>query len=368
MSSNNTYLVTTIDEIDSPSLLVFPELIKENIQNCLGINKDDTPINLRPHIKTVKSVEVLKMAMDEGICKFKCSTISEAELLGVSKAKDALLCSQLSETKLQRFIKIITDYPETRFAVLIDNLESYKLLKKQKISIEFFMDINVGLNRTGCKPSFGISLLKSIPEAGYKNFRGFHAYDGHIHVADRSVRKKQAEEVYNTMRTLKLETDVLVKKQVELIMGGSPSFEFYADKAEVQCSPGTFYLWDAGYKKAYPELPFKEAALILTRVISIIDEHTICFDLGYKAVASESPLPQRIQFLDNSHFVLKAQFEEHLVVEVPNSDEYRVGQSFLAIPNHICPTVNLYEELVPIVNGNIQKSWKVVARDRKITH
>jgi hypothetical protein len=36
-----------------------------------------------------------------------------------------------------------------------------------------------------------------------------------------------------------------------------------------------------------PDLPFDIAAVLLVRVISIIDEITLCLDLGHKAISSE---------------------------------------------------------------------------------
>lgn len=106
-------------------------------------------------------------------------------------------------------------------------------------------------------------------------------------------------------------------------MGGTPTFPMYAKRKDCECSPGTFVFWDWGYGNAYPDMPFKVAALLITRVISVLDEHHVCVDLGYKAVASESPLP-RVFFLNHPEAKPISQSEEHLVLEVP-------GQSALSI-------------------------------------
>ena len=90
-------------------------------------------------------------------------------------------------------------------------------------------------------------------------------------------------------------------------------------------------------------MPFKVAALLITRVISVLDEHHVCVDLGYKAVASESPLP-RVFFLNHPEAKPISQSEEHLVLEVPDSRLYPLGSVFYGIPVHICPTVALYDK------------------------
>ena len=74
-------------------------------------------------------------------------------------------------------------------------------------------------------------------------------------------------------------------------MGGTPTFPMYAKRKDCECSPGTFVFWDWGYGNAYPDMPFKVAALLITRVISVLDEHHVCVDLGYKAVARKVLCP-----------------------------------------------------------------------------
>lgn len=54
---------------------------------------------------------------------------------------------------------------------------------------------------------------------------------------------------------------------------------------------------DWGYKQTLIDEPFEYAALVISRVISIVDNKTICTDLGHKSVAAENPLP-RVHFLN----------------------------------------------------------------------
>lgn len=113
------------------------------------------------------------------------------------------------------------------------------------------------------------------------------------------------------------------------------------------------------------DLPFEYAALVISRVISIIDKHHICIDLGYKSVAAESPLP-RVYFLNVPEAKPLAQSEEHFVLEVPDSCKYAIGDVFYGIPKHICPTVALYEKAYVIENGEVKTTWNVIARNRSI--
>ena len=124
--------------------------------------------------------------------------------------------------------------------------------------------------------------------------------------------------------------------------------------------------WDWGYKNLAPDEPFELAALVITRIISIVDNETITTDLGHKSVAAENPMP-RVYFLNAPEAKPISQSEEHLVAKVPDASIYKVGDVLYGAPIHICPTVALYERTVVIENNNAVGEWKVIARDRKIT-
>ncbi|MBB4078672.1 D-serine deaminase-like pyridoxal phosphate-dependent protein [Lewinella aquimaris] len=361
------YRLDVLDEVDSPALLVFPEVIAQNIDRAVAMT--DTPQGncLRPHIKTVKCREIVDMALARNITRFKCSTVSEGEMLGAAGAAEVLLSYQLSAVKARRWRELCSLYPATEFASLIDNAVTARMLSDLFFAHpqSVYIDVNVGMDRTGIRPAEVMQLLEQVVALSGIRVRGLHVYDGHIRDTETEVREVRTAAVYREVDALRKEAGPLLG-DLELVMAGSPTFPYYIGKPNTTVSPGTFYLWDAGYGKQFPELPFEPAALILSRIISIIDEHTICFDLGSKAVAADPPQP-RVVFPKIDHYEIRLQSEEHLVLTVPDSRRYRVGQAFYAIPWHVCPTVNLYEELLPVIDGKVEEPWSVVARNRRIT-
>ena len=196
---------------------------------------------------------------------------------------------------------------------------------------------------------------------------GLHGYDGHIHDAELSVRCQGADAAYALTERVFREISRKFAYPLVKVMGGTPTFPMYAKRKDCECSPGTFVFWDWGYGNAYPDMPFKVAALLITRVISVLDEHHVCVDLGYKAVASESPLP-RVFFLNHPEAKPISQSEEHLVLEVPDSRLYPLGSVFYGIPVHICPTVALYDKAYVIRDREAIGEWPIIARSRRITY
>ena len=358
------YYFKNANQISSPALLVYPSMIGDNIDNALKLISGENSF-LCPHVKTIKSKEPLYMAMERGIRSFKCSTMAEAELLGMVGAENALICYQMTDDKMERLAAMKSSYQGTSFATVVDNFDSAKMLNEHfnGTSVEIYIDVNVGMHRTGLSIDKVPDLVEKIKQLKGLTTIGIHSYDGHVHDPDQEVRKKDTEEIFQKLLELKDIVQTSLGRKIRLVLGGSPSFPFYAKKADVSCSPGTFFLWDYGYGTAFPELPFKPAALILTRIISKPACKTLCFDLGYKAVASDPPQP-RLLFTDIPEYEILSQYEEHLVISVPDSSIYEVGEKFLAIPFHICPTVNLYDQLAVIENKKINGFWKVPARKR----
>ncbi len=363
----NWFNIKNIEEIDTPALLIYKDRAKQNIEKAIALVHSVE--QLRPHVKTHKLLKISTMMMESGIHKFKCATIAEAEMLGMAKAKDVLIAFPMVGPKIKRVQVLKQKYPNTKFSCLIDNIDLAKDLSDEFINdkTDVYIDLNVGMNRTGISSDNALNLYKNALNLSGINIIGIHAYDGHIHDSDVLQRKHKADKVFQIISLVQLEIEKFAEKKLKIVVGGSPTFSIHALAHEdVEVSPGTFIFWDAGYKETMPDFNFLWAGVIATRVISIINETTLCLDLGHKAIAAENPLP-RIKFLSNDEIIPIGQSEEHLVVQVESSDKYAVGDVWYGVPIHICPTVALYNEVQIVENNTVVDAWKVIARDRKIT-
>ena len=363
------YEINSIETIDSPALVIYQERILENIRLVKQMVNNNVD-RLRPHVKTNKIAEVCQMMRDAGIYKFKCATIAEAEMLAMIGVEDVLLAYQPVGPKANRLLQLSIKFPSTTFSCLVDNLQSAQYLSavfsEHKLSINIYIDINTGMNRSGISAHQAIFLYEKLELLRSINVKGLHVYDGHIRETDIVVRKKKVVAAYSDVKMLAEKIEAMHNKKIVIIAGGSTTFSVYAQLENIECSPGTFIFWDKGYKTLFPDQPFDYASLVITRVISIIDKQTITTDLGYKSIAAESPLP-RIYFLNAVDSVPISQSEEHLVVTVPDSANYKVGDILYGVPFHICPTVALYNTILLIKKNTLVDEWKVIARDRKIS-
>ncbi len=356
--------------IDSPALLVFPSLVKKNIAEMIRMVGDVN--RLRPHIKTHKTAEGIRLMMDAGISKFKCATIAEAELLAMTGAKDVLLAHQPVGPRIARLQQLCIQYPQTLFSTITDNLDAAKqmgeVFGKQAKSMGVYIDINVGMNRTGIAPDEkALALYEAIKKINGIHFMGLHVYDGQHRQADPAARETACDEAFQAVYGLIDLMESNGHPQPFIIAGGSPSFSIHAKKTDRDCSPGTNIFWDHGYGLICPEQDFVPAVQILTRVISLPAPNRICLDLGHKAVASENELAKRVFFPEHPELKPVGQSEEHLVLEVAPGNGFKPGDTLIGIPYHICPTVALHETLIAVEEDQVVGEWKVEARKRKIS-
>jgi D-threonine aldolase len=290
-------------------------------------------------------------------------------MLGMAKAKDVLISFPILGPKIKRLQSLILKYSETKFSCLIDNIDTAKNLSDcfSEHKIDVYIDLNVGMNRTGVSVENAFDLYKKASNLSGIHIIGLHAYDGHIHDTDVLQRKHKADKVFQLIALVQLEIEKFAEKKMKIVVGGSPTFSIHAlAHDDVEVSPGTFIFWDAGYKETMPDFDFLWAGIIATRIISIISETHLCLDLGHKSIAAENPLP-RIKFLINEEIIPISQSEEHLVVQVENTAKYALGEVWYGVPIHICPTAALYDEVKIVENNMVIDAWKVIARDRSIT-
>lgn len=365
------YRISNVEHLPSPSLVVFPELVKNNIQQLISMVESVN--KLRPHIKTCKSADAIKLLQSAGINKFKCATIAEAELLGTCEAKDVLLAYQPVGPNIDRFITLIKRFPNTSFACLIDHRDIAEQLHQAALNedcqVGIFIDINVGMNRTGVQLAQILPLVEHSLSLANLKIRGLHCYDGHIHDASLETRKIQCERYFTEIEQLVSQLNDRYQSSFTIVAGGTPTFPIHAasPRKDIECSPGTFIFWDKGYQHLFSEQPFQVAAFVISRVISIVDDTKLCLDLGHKAIASENELSKRVFFVNAPDARTVSHSEEHLVIEVPNTRDYTVGDVFYGVPHHICPTVALYDTAFTITDNRWNGEWPITARRRKIT-
>lgn len=349
--------------VASPALLVYPDRIGENIRRMVACVGGDVE-RLRPHVKTHKMAEVVRMQMEVGIVKFKCATLVEAELLGECGVGDVLVAMQPVGPNVGLLADLVGRFPGTRFGAIADDVGAVEVMGREfagrGLELVVWLDVDCGMGRSGIVPGeAAVVVYRAICETAGVVPGGVHAYDGHLHLADFAERNAACERDWAKVEGLVVELRGLGLDVPVVVGSGTPTFPTHAAREAMECSPGTVVLWDAGYGSGLEDLDYLPAAVLMTRVVSKPGEGRLCLDLGHKSVAAENPLENRVRLMGLDDAVSVAQSEEHLVVETARAGEFVVGDVLYGVPWHVCPTVALHNEAVVVRDGVVEGRWEV---------
>ncbi len=361
--------ISNAGDVPSPALLLYPDRIRENIRRMIRVAGGTS--RLRPHIKTHKLAELVRMQIEEGINKFKCATIAEAEMTAGAGAKDVLIAYPLVGPNAKRLLDLTKHFPDTKFSCVADDASGIRQLSKTFSDtgrkLDLLLDVDCGQHRTGVEPgAAAVDLYRLIASSTGFNAGGLHVYDGHIHEPDLAKRTEMCATAFAPVNQLRSDLLAAGLSVPRIVAGGTPTFPIHAKNDLFECSPGTCVLWDFGYAEKFADMDFLIAAVVLTRVISRPGANRLCLDLGHKAIAAENPAP-RVKFLNLPDAVATGHSEEHLVVESGQASKFSVGDCLYGVPRHICPTVALNSEVVVIRDRIASERWRVTARERRIT-
>ncbi len=363
------FAVQNAEEVPSPALLLYPSRVRENIRHMIRIAGG--PSRLRPHIKTHKLPEIVRMQLDEGIAKCKCATIAEAEMAAGAGAKDILIAYPIVGPNVARLLQLARAFPVTVFSCVADDESAIRELSNafsdSGLKLNVLLDLDCGQHRTGIEPGAAAAhLYRLIATSPALCPGGLHVYDGHIHEPDLAKRTELCAAAFSRVNVFRRELVSAGLAVPRVVAGGTPTFPIHAKDDSYECSPGTCVLWDFGYAENFADLDFLMAALVLTRVVSKPGVDRLCLDLGHKAIAAENP-PPRVQFPNLPDATALSHSEEHLVIETKYAGRFAVGDCLFGVPRHICPTVALYSEASVVRDGRVTERWRILARDRRLT-
>ena len=364
------YTIANVEEVMSPALAVYPERIEENIRRMIAIAGG--PEKLRPHVKAHKMMGVIKLQLAQGITKFKCSTIAEAEMTAVAGARDVMLAYQPVGPAVKRLFQLREKFPEVRFSTIADDIgviqELSRVFAKDERPLPVYLDLDCGMGRTGAAPGEeGFEVYQEITVSKGLEAAGFHAYDGHIFEPKKEVRERVCRDAFVSVSKLKSELEARGMKVPVIVAGGTPTFGFHGRYPDRECSPGVCTLWDYGHQDRFADLDFLISAVAVMRVISKPRHNLLCLDMGHKAVTGKLLERSWVKVPSLPDATLVMHMGEHLVLKTSRAPEFDLGQVVYGFPQNIEATVALQDLAVVVRGGQAQEVWSVPGRTRLLS-
>ena len=367
---DHRYRVSGIDDVLTPSLVVYPDFVASNIAQTLRLLGGDAD-RWRVHIKTAKLGYTLHMLVEHGVRNFKCATTLELLMACQSGATDVLVAYPVMGANARRVREIADQFRDVRISVLAENGEQVRQWQGSRVGL--FLDINPGMNRTGVEQGDAkkvVELARMIAEHGLE-FRGLHYYDGQYGGLDERERTAAAHAGYD--RVLQL-VDELQRARLgvpEVVTAGTPTFpcslayEGFRRAGFIhRCSPGTVVYHDATSLAELPrEYGYMPAVLVVSRVVSRPHEGIVTCDAGHKSVSADAGVPTCL-VVGHPELMPLGPSEEHLPMKAAAGGP-EVGEELFLLPRHVCPTVNNFDSALLVREGQIEAVEKVSARGRE---
>ena len=148
-------------KLETPCLVLDKEKIKKNI-SYLHKRMEHLGVNLRPHGKTAKNIDIIKMALAGQPGGITVSTLKEAEYYFSHGIEDIVYAVGIAPVKLDRIASIIKN--GAQITVILDSIEQVRFVaaKAQQygLNIPILIELDCDGHRSGV--TLGDSLLVDI--------------------------------------------------------------------------------------------------------------------------------------------------------------------------------------------------------------
>ncbi|MFX0071980.1 MAG: alanine racemase [Candidatus Hermodarchaeota archaeon] len=350
-------------EISTPALVLNYDIMMRNINTMANFTKENN-INHRPHVKTHKCPIIAHKQIKAGCKGITVAKVGEAEIFAQSGIEDIFIANQVIDPNhIDRFAKL-NKYIKIRCAVDSQKniLDLSKIAIKNNTVLKVFLDVNLGLGRSGVEPEEpALEIAEFVKKTPNIELVGLIGYEGHLtSMMNLDQKEEKAIECFKKM----VETRDLLNNNgfniKDITTSGSGTYR-YAAKYEgiTEIRPGTYIFSDKHLQMI--DDAFEIAVTILGTIQNQTGKNEFTTDAGAKAIATGDGKPDFKDFPNSKIIVMN---EEHTQFEAIDAPELKIGRKIELFPAHICTTINLYDHIHVIKDNEYVGKWEILARGK----
>ncbi len=373
---------TSLLEIETPHILLDQGRLQANIQLIQNIANTHS-VNVRPHIKTHKCLEIARQQIMAGAVGITASKVDEALVFIKNGIRSVTVAYPLVvASKLDRLIAAALAH-DVDLRLIVDSSAGVvaiaKTAEKHQKQISIFLKIDVGLHRCGLAeddPSL-VELVQKIVQEPALNFLGLLSHAGHTYGAeDADAARKIAQEECEILMRIQKNLESVGIEVSEMSVGSTPgtlASDSYDGITEIR--PGNYVFMDR-MPLRLKLIELNQIALsVLATVVSQNSDYFI-IDAGSKTLSSDKGahgmsgmegfgLAYPINRFEDKDYemIVEKLSEEHGFVVRKNFD-LEIGAKLRLVPNHACVVANLLDTYTVLKDGQIVDRWDIVARGR----
>mmetsp|Transcript_11410 Transcript_11410/g.37689 ORF Transcript_11410/g.37689 Transcript_11410/m.37689 type:complete len:392 (-) Transcript_11410:932-2107(-) len=331
-------------------------------------------VALRPHFKTVKTLEAAAIATDGERRRITVSTLAEASFLADGGFDDILYAVPLTPDKVDDVLALHSRLE--RFTVMVDHADQVTALLARtellRTPLRVVLGVDCGYHRDGCDPHdpASVALVRTLCDAAAVRFDGLYTHGGHSYGAASSAEIVAVGEAERDVTTRFAESLRASGIEVPTVgVGSTPTCSVPPPHlAGVdEWHPGNFLYYDTS-QVALGSCGLESVAVrVLTRVVGHYPKsNTLLIDCGWTGASAQGkesgygcfPLNPELRIAN-----LKQECGEVTSVDGAPLDfrRYPIGALLRIAPHHSCASTHQHRSVNVLgADGDtVVEEWKI---------
>ena len=363
-----------LEALQTPALILDKTILQRNTQ-AMTRRIAERGCRFRPHMKTAKSIDVARYALDGNFGGITVSTVNEAEYFAARGFTDILYAVCITPDKAARLARLMATI-DLDLKVITDSKAAASLLntvgKDHGIIFDCLIEIDSGEHRTGVdpiEPEF-IELARYLYDSPSTALGGILTHAGHAY----NVSGAQAlQHIADEERAICLEAaDRLRLHDLpchEISLGSTPT-AVYASSAEgiTETRAGVYMFGDVfQYQIGAHQLEDIAVSVLATVISHNRRENRIVVDAGGLALSKDAGTGKTGYGLITTmagailpgRYIASIYQEHGEIAGVCEEDfqNFPIGSRLRILPNHICMTAAMYSGYHVVESGTEINAW-----------
>lgn len=359
------------DEIITPEVMIDTDVLDRNIARMASATSA-RGLKLRPHAKTHKILEIAARQLAAGAVGLTVATIGEAEVFADGGVKDIFIAYPLwvTQGQAERLRRLSA---QGRITVGVDSAESAAFMGQNlgadAGTIAVRVEVDSGHHRSGIQPDEAAGVARAAADAGLEVV-GVFTFPGHSYAPGMpAAAARQEDEALRRAATCMAAEGFNV---TEISGGSTPTALVGGDTVATELRPGVYVFGDAQQLELERCTP---GSIALTVASTVVSHHRtgpgeprrFIMDAGSKILGSDRAAwaSGYGRLLDYPDARITSLSEHHATVEWPDGTPMpALGRRLRVVPNHVCLTINLVDEVSLVSGGVFAGRWTVAARGK----
>ncbi len=364
-----------ITALETPCVLIDIDVVRRNLERMAALCRE-AGCALRPHVKTHKSPYFAALQQEYGATGVTVAKLGEAEVMADHGIDDIFMAYPLiGEPAIRRALALAGRVRLILAADCFAAAEAIALAADAVgLSLELRLEVDTGMRRTGVPYDQALELARSIARLRGVRLQGIFTFRGLMHDGKTDTdREKCGLQEGRIMAELAAAMRAAGLPVPDVSVGSTPTAEFCARVPGVtEVRPGTYIFNDMMQLNTGACGREDLAARVLTTVVSTSKPDMLVIDGGCKSFSTDVPPGVFPYFLQghgtvegHEDMLFERLSEEHgMLLRRGDPHEFSPGEKLAVIPNHVCPTVNLYDSVYLVRQGRVIDTVPVAARGK----